>query len=540
MKVENIDGIALKESDIREVYGETIFERGMDYFEDDRVTSVIKLKNKLTGEVEGSDTYRTDVNLNNLQSECSCPYGINCKHGVAVLLQYLEGEYSDADEITNRLDRMSREELRKVIDTLISVNPSNMLYLGVNAEKDEKTDETWTEVLDKQIESRLNRIKYSNADAGFVDDFARFIKANETVMTKEQVFHILEFLVDNCEEYGYFYNDYSDSYYGEEIFENLCDAFAKKQLEKKDFARLKNLSERDNYEMLGTFLHRLSEVENPANLKDFEDYVHEFLDESSYVEFLINCGLTEKARMIIESSESLGEESRFRLYLRIDEGSALEFAFRNGAFSSLIKYYHEKGAYDEAVRLFVEVTNDRSNVWKLKNDPILYRNIFDSIKKREKKKDEEKVLRAFFEKCFSFQYFGLCADAGLMLGDKRLLRELINEKSGYDFDVEKKVRVLEYLKEDYQEDVIRELKRLASSLINQTGNHQYNKATECVFLLRSLMDEDKWNEYVKGLYEVHSGKRNLWKEFTNKGIYLKKRKGEVTLDEKSYDSVKRR
>ncbi len=124
MKVENIDGIALKESDIKQVYGETIFYRGQDYF---------------------------DVDLNNLQSECSCPYGINCKHGVAVLLKYMEGEYSDADKVTKSLDRMSREELRGVIDSLISANPSNLMYLGVQSEFGENPDGNLMEALDKQI-----------------------------------------------------------------------------------------------------------------------------------------------------------------------------------------------------------------------------------------------------------------------------------------------------------------------------------------------------------------------------------------------------
>ncbi len=112
MSARNND-IKFQETDIKRVYGETIFYRGQDYFDDDRVTSVIKFKNKLTGEVEGSTTYKTDVDLNDLRSECSCPYGINCKHGVAVLLQYMEGEYSDADNVTKCLDRMSREELRR-------------------------------------------------------------------------------------------------------------------------------------------------------------------------------------------------------------------------------------------------------------------------------------------------------------------------------------------------------------------------------------------------------------------------------------------
>jgi hypothetical protein len=43
------------------------------------------------------------------------------------------------------------------------------------------------------------------------------------------------------------------------------------------------------------------------------------------------------------------------------------------------------------------------------------------------------------------------------------------------------------------------------------------------------MNEEAWEEYVKGLYLGHSGKRNLWSEFKERGIYLKMKKGEVTL-----------
>ncbi len=43
----------LQETDIKRVYGETIFSRGQDYFDDERVTSVIKFRNKLSGGGEG-------------------------------------------------------------------------------------------------------------------------------------------------------------------------------------------------------------------------------------------------------------------------------------------------------------------------------------------------------------------------------------------------------------------------------------------------------------------------------------------------------
>jgi uncharacterized Zn finger protein len=136
--MKNIDNITLNASNIKHVYGDTIFYRGQDYFDDDKVISIIKFKNKLTGEVEGSTTYTTKVDLNDLQSKCSCPYSFNCKHGVAVLLKYREGEYSDADEVSKSLDRMSREELRGVIDSLISANPANLMHLGIQAEVVEK------------------------------------------------------------------------------------------------------------------------------------------------------------------------------------------------------------------------------------------------------------------------------------------------------------------------------------------------------------------------------------------------------------------
>ena len=88
------------------------------------------------------------------------------------------------------------------------------------------------------------------------------------------------------------------------------------------------------------------------------------------------------------------------------------------------------------------------------------------------------------------------------------------------------------MKDDYGEEVVRELKSLASSLIDLMKNNSYQKAAECVFLLRNIMGEDKWKEYVIGLYKEHSGKRNLWKRFNSKGIYLKKKKDEITFDEK--------
>lgn len=456
----------MKENEIKRVYSEATFERGLEYFKEGRVVSVIKFKGKLTGEVVGTEKYRTEVNLSDLGSKCSCPYGTNCKHGAAMLLQYVNGEYIDGDKIMEKVEDMDREELKGVIERLVNMNPASLLYLGIPA-GEEKPSEKLLAALDKEMKSRLKRIEYTYADAGFVDDFAKFIKVNEDTLTKEQIFYALEFLVKNCEEYGYFYDDYSDSYFGDAIFENLCDAFVKKELEDRDFTKLKKLREEDNYEMLGAFFNRITAVESAAKLSDFEGYIHEFLDERSYVEFLINCGLMEKARMLIEASESLDEGSRFRLYLRIDKDKAIEFAGRKEFYPGLIQYYHEIGAHDEAIGLFKEVVSDEAKRGQLKHDLYLYRDVFDSINKSEKKEGLGEVLRSLFEICYSLRYYGLCADVGMKLGDKELLQKLICQKRGYDFDVEAKIKLLDYLKEDYEEEVEKELKKLAASLIEE-------------------------------------------------------------------------
>jgi hypothetical protein len=170
----------------------------------------------------------------------------------------------------------------------------------------------------------------------------------------------------------------------------------------------------------------------------------------------------------------------------------------------------------------------------LKEDHLLYWNILASIDKSERRKDPEEVLRALFEKCFSFHFFGLCANIGLKLDDKELLRKLMDKESGYNFNVDEKIKVLEYLKNDYGEEVLREFKKLAKSLIDKMGTHQYKKAAECIFVLRDRIDEEAWKDYVKGLYQGHSGKRNLWNEFKERGISLKMKKGEVFLEDNSH------
>jgi hypothetical protein len=511
----------VEEDRIRHVYGEAIFERGVRYFQEGRVLNVAKFSNKLFGEVIGTERYNTEVQLDNLQCKCSCPYRLNCKHGVAVLLQYFSGGYTDGDEVMERIERASKEDLKEIIERLIRANPQELLpYLMPLRDKGGANE--------KLVKGLDTRIKTMLADTMFVHDFARLIKANEDMLTKDQIFYILQFLVEKCEDYGYFYDDYADDTMGDEIFENLCDAFSRKQLEESDFERLKELYRADNYDMLAPFFDRMIEEGNAKRLRGFDSYIEQFIDEYSFIAYLINCGKTGKASALIERKTSLGEQSRFSLYLKIDRDRAIEFARRKEFYSSLIRYYHEIGEHEDAVGLFEEAIGTKTNRERLSKDSYLYRDVFDSIKrfKGMGASREKRVLEELFAICYSLQHYDLCVDIGMQLEDKELLGKLINKRHS----VESKIKLLDYLKDEMQGEVESELKELTKTLIEEKGNYAYEKAVESSFVLRNIVDDAAWRDYIKSIYERHSRKINLWREFKRKGVTVKRVNGCVRLE----------
>ncbi|MCB9229213.1 MAG: SWIM zinc finger domain-containing protein [Deltaproteobacteria bacterium] len=80
-------------SDIREWAGSKIMARGESYFEDGYVSKLRISTKGLIAKVDGSSPYLTLVSFDKkdqLKSECTCPYGYDCKHGVATLLAYCD------------------------------------------------------------------------------------------------------------------------------------------------------------------------------------------------------------------------------------------------------------------------------------------------------------------------------------------------------------------------------------------------------------------------------------------------------------------
>ncbi len=79
--------------DLEDWFDDAIIDRGHKYQKQDRVSDLAVTDNgDLVAWVSGTLRYATTVEItdgNYLDSYCTCPYAINCKHGVAVVLEYL-------------------------------------------------------------------------------------------------------------------------------------------------------------------------------------------------------------------------------------------------------------------------------------------------------------------------------------------------------------------------------------------------------------------------------------------------------------------
>ena len=83
----------LTENEIREIYGDKTFFKGQNYYDGGHVLRPAKVENTLYAQVLGSAAMpyevRAYIDDNNMRTECSCPVGNMCKHGVALLLQWI-------------------------------------------------------------------------------------------------------------------------------------------------------------------------------------------------------------------------------------------------------------------------------------------------------------------------------------------------------------------------------------------------------------------------------------------------------------------
>ncbi|MBN1982281.1 MAG: SWIM zinc finger domain-containing protein [Chitinivibrionales bacterium] len=90
-KKKTIDFASLKTTDLKRLFGDTIYSRGHTYQANGQVEELRRTnEGGLVAWVEGTATYATTVTISKKKvvSNCTCPYGLGCKHAVAVILEF--------------------------------------------------------------------------------------------------------------------------------------------------------------------------------------------------------------------------------------------------------------------------------------------------------------------------------------------------------------------------------------------------------------------------------------------------------------------
>jgi len=183
-------------AELKEKYSDRIIDRGKGYL--DSVKYCIKINNTICGKVEGSRTYKTEVDLDSLDGECSCPYGTNCKHAVALYLTYKKGNFDNATEFITSLNSMSKSELIELIISKLEDNPD--LIIKHNIRKSTKREN-----FVKEFKTKFSTKKIEEADAILsLLSFKQLLEMNDYIEEDS------DSLIDKLFEQAEYTNEYDD------------------------------------------------------------------------------------------------------------------------------------------------------------------------------------------------------------------------------------------------------------------------------------------------------------------------------------------
>ena len=117
---------ALTRDDVRELADNSrIFAAGVEYEREGMISRFAVTPTGITARVHGSYGEYTVTVTPEVRLRCTCPYeGTTCKHKIAVLLHYLEGDYAAItteapSALEASLEKMPEDELRALLGRLI-------------------------------------------------------------------------------------------------------------------------------------------------------------------------------------------------------------------------------------------------------------------------------------------------------------------------------------------------------------------------------------------------------------------------------------
>jgi uncharacterized Zn finger protein len=132
----------IRESDIQKWVGNTAFQRGYLYFEDEMILNPRRRGQSLIAECQGSQPapYRVEIRLGAegiLDGSCTCPAGDggHCKHSAALLLTWIHEQefFMEIPELEQVLEERSKEDLISLIREMVTRHPDLEQLLELSA-----------------------------------------------------------------------------------------------------------------------------------------------------------------------------------------------------------------------------------------------------------------------------------------------------------------------------------------------------------------------------------------------------------------------
>lgn len=277
--------------ELKEVYSKEVIERGKGYL--GSVKYCIKIGNVIYGKVEGSRVYKTEVGLDSLEGECSCPYGANCKHAVTLYLVYKNGDFSDANGFIQSLSAMSKDELIELVISKLQDNPD--LIIKHNIRKNTNRDN-----FVREFKSKFSTKKIEEADAilpmlSFVQllELHDYIDKNSEDLT-DKLFEQSEY----TEEYEGWHNEDYDGGLSE-LLERIREILVKNAIKEKK-----------QLEVIGRISFHDAIIESAQDFIDFKNQIKKSFSKDDYLRFLINL----KSPNIKEITSNINSDNKYILF----------------------------------------------------------------------------------------------------------------------------------------------------------------------------------------------------------------------------------
>lgn len=482
---------------IEDKYPETIIERGEGYL--NSVKCCIKINNFIYGEVQGSTTYKTEVDLDSLDGDCSCPYGTNCKHAVALYLNYQKGKFWDAEDFIKSLNKMNSNELKELVLSKLQDNPDWIIKHNLRKGANKKD-------FLKSFKKNFSSDKISEAEALLPDfSFEQLLKLQDYINKNyEDLSEKLGEEREN-EEYGYEYGDDED--YDEELLdlnEKLIELIVKKSLEKN---KVEEIIKKD------AFIDEI--IANADSFLKFKEKIKKIFLKDKYLEFLLNTknpNILEIKSNINNSNKSIAYDfikekpKVIRELAKVINDKTLIFTvgIHDKDFDIIIENFDE---FDNAIKKYYELTNQLSDV-------------VDLFRKNKFRNEEiaKKLLSRHIGGKYNKKQISYLA---LQISDYDFIKKAFNKEH-----IETDVALLERLVQMNKQKTFEFIKNKQSLL-----NRHWRDIIQLFNFLRSVYDKKEIEDYIKANQDYFRTSSHLKKYLKEEcGIFVSQKEGILRVE----------